>query len=704
MSPFVPMIRSLFVTGVLAGSLCHAGTNLYLRSGEVKLGSSLQAFANSTTEADYVIQFSSAITSADQALLKSNNIKVLRYIPEDAYIVRGRGDVIRLSLEGRLTGMTLFQKGWKISPLMAQKIAAQAFQTQELQNVRASYDVMAFTEGDAKRIEKALRVRPAMDHVERDGRFLRVTTQLQDAAKIADLTGVENVEPTAKIESFMMNFNEDVTVDTMATGDYTDLKGNESGTKLMNFDAVWSQGFSGAGQIASMADTGLDTGALSTIAADFQGAIQDGLIAGVGAKSWNDPMGHGTHVSGSIVGRGVTSHGAIKGGAYSAAYYPEGMWSPLLDNLTVPPKLNKLFDPAYNKGARVHSNSWGTARDVGAYDAMASQVDEFASQHPDFLIVFAAGNSGVDKNADGVIDPNSIGSPGTAKNALTVGASENFVMTGGLQKHVSEIKTAKESWPAEPIWSSQLSDNPNGIACFSSRGPTNDNRLKPEIVAPGTNVLSARSHVKGAEVLWGVYNDDYVWSGGTSMATPLVAGAATVAREILIKKYNIGNPSAAMVKALLMNSAQDLFPGQYGEGSPTQELQHRPDNNQGYGRVDMANLADQTTRQLMIDDQKGLATGQSRSYTINVPSGKKLIVNMVYTDPAATPSAGKTLVNDLDLEVSGPGGQFGSHDRINNHEIVEQSGLPGGTYTVRVIGQNVPMNGAQPFALIATIQ
>ncbi len=695
----------VLVAGLMLASVSQAGTELHLRSGTIQLNSAMmEKFSNATAEADYLIQFNSPIVAADQALLKSNNIKVLRYVPDDAYIVRGKGSIIRLSLEGRLTSMSTFEKSWKLAPVIVQALAAQPFQVDGLQLLESSFDVMAFNEADGKRIEKILNERFAFDYVQRQGRFLRVTGKLQDVIRIAEFSGVENIEPTAKIETMLMKLGEDVSVEALAAGDYTDLKGYESGTKIMNFDSVWSQGFSGSGQIASMADTGLDSGVIASLSADFTGAVTDGLSAGIGAKNWSDPMGHGTHVSGSIVGRGGKSGGLLKGGAFGAGYYPEGMWSPLIDNLTVPPQLNKLFEPAFNEGARVHSNSWGSPRSLGDYDAMASQVDEYTYQHPEFLVVFAAGNSGVDKNGDGLIDPNSISSPGTAKNSLTVGASENLVMNGGIQKNISELRTAKESWPAEPIASSKLSDNADGIACFSSRGPTADNRLKPEIVAPGTNILSTRSHIPGAEPLWGAYNDEYVWSGGTSMATPLVSGAAVVAREILAKKYSIASPSAALVKALLMNSAKDLFPGQYGMGTATQELQHRPDSNQGYGLVDMDGLAKNDLRLLVIDEKKGLASGQAQEFTVTVPAGRKLTVNMVYTDPQATPASGKTLVNDLDLEISGPGGTFSPRDRVNNHEIVEQSGLSAGTYKVKVFGQNVPMGGSQPFALIATVQ
>ncbi|PWU12744.1 MAG: serine protease [Bdellovibrio sp.] len=705
----MPISKGLY-SSVLAGFFgvvlatspsSEAGTQLRLRTGTVQIDS-MGAMDESSVERDYIVQFKSTITAEDQSILRSSGAKILRYVPDDSYVVRGRASRIRQALNHRLQAMSVFERGWKLSLRLLQNLAAEPF-LQTTEKVR-SCDILAFSDEDAVTIEstlKSMRLQLA-----RSGRTLRVKMPLASVAKLADLTGVENIELTPVIEMFDFKMDGPTPTEPQGGGNnYADLTGYESGTKLMNFSTAWDAGFTGEGQIASFADTGLDTGDLASLAADFTPAVNEGLIAGIGAKDWSDPMGHGTHVSGSIVGRGSISGGILKGGANGAKFYPEGMWSPLLDNLSVPAKLSDLFDPAYKSGARVHSNSWGSPVDLGAYTSMSAQVDDYMWSHQDFLILFAAGNSGADKNKDGVIDLGSVSSPGTAKNALTVGASKNLVLTGGIQKKVSELRSASETWPAEPIASSRLSETPGGIACFSSRGPTLDGRLKPEIVAPGTNVLSDRSHVPGASPLWGAFNDDYVWAGGTSMATPLTAGAATVVREILGKKYGVKNPSAALVKAMLANAAQDLYPGQFGESTPTQELQHRPDNNQGYGRVDLASVVELSNmRPLVVDDHIGLQVGQTREFSVDVRKGQSLLVNLFYTDAPGTPASGQNLVNDLDLEVEGPELTAASHDRINNNEVVELKTPAPGTYKIRIRAVNVPMGPVQTFALVATVR
>jgi len=485
-------------------------------------------------------------------------------------------------------------------------------------------------------------------------------------------------------------------------GDYTDVTGFETGTKVMNFDVAWAQGLAGRSEIVSFADTGLDVGFIDRLSPEFAGSVKSGHIVGIGAKDWGDPMGHGTHVAGSIAGRGTASKGVFKGGAYEALLIPQGMWSPLIDNLTVPPKLEKIFQLAYNDGARLHSNSWGSPRNLGAYDAMAVQVDEYVWKNPEFLPIFAAGNSGVDKNADGVIDLGSVSSPGTSKNSLTVGASENFNTTGGIQNKLSELRIAKDNWPAEPIWSSKLSDNAKGIAAFSSRGPTRDGRLKPEIVGPGSNILSAKAKTPTAQDLWGAYNSEYVYSGGTSMSTPLVAGAAAIAREVLRTRFQTSQPSGALVKAFLLHTSVDLYPGQYGEGTAHQELKPRPEMNQGYGRSDLALIAALGPQTQVVDERQGVGTGEMMEYRLNLVAGENLLVNLVYADAPGTPAAARALVNNLDLEVAGPGVKLANTDTLNNNALIELKNAPAGTYFVRVRGQNIPMGnaGKQPFALV----
>ncbi len=237
------------------------------------------------------------------------------------------------------------------------------------------------------------------------------------------------------------------------------------------------------------------------------------------------------------------------------------------------------------------------------------------------------------------------------------------------------------------------------MAAFSSRGPTDDGRTKPDIVAPGTNIVSNQSHYPGAGANWGRMRPTPTinYSGGTSMATPLVAGAGALVRQWLTSQ-GLANPSGAAVKATLLNTTDDMAPGQYGTG-PTQEIPaSRPNSVAGWGRADLGFLDAPAPYQIWVDDHTaGIATGATVSYS-HAParplqvrdSSQPLRVMLAWTDAPASLSAATQLVNDLDLVVHGPGGAtyYGNSvpagDRTNNVEGIIINSLPVGAYTVEV--------------------
>jgi serine protease AprX len=476
--------------------------------------------------------------------------------------------------------------------------------------------------------------------------------------------------------------------------------------KVMKPESAYDRGLTGAGQIVAFADTGLDTGDLSTLLPDFQGQVKGGFAVGLGGNSWGDPQNHGTHVAGSIAGSGASSNRLIRGTGFGAKLVAQGMWSDMMNNI-MPPTIPKLFEGAYKEGARIHSDSWGAPNSNGRYDNWAALADGWIFQNPDFLPVFAAGNDGADKNKDGVIDEGSLSSPGSAKNVLTVGASKNFLQEGGIQRKMIELRNGKDKWGVEPIASSMLSEDEKGMAAFSSRGPAADGRIKPEVVAPGTNIVSARSKHPNAkpENSWGVYDDNYLYMGGTSMATPLTAGAMAVVRQMLVQKLGTESISAALMKATISNTAEDLFPGQFGfRNSGQEQPTARPNNHQGWGRVNLDNLAGANL--IVLDQKVGLKTGEA--YSTKVQKGANpLKITLAYSDAPASANAAKTLVNNLDLVVVGPGGEQyfpngkNAADSVNNMEQIDiASGS--GSFEVKVLGTNIPQgkNGAQPFALV----
>jgi uncharacterized repeat protein (TIGR01451 family) len=206
-------------------------------------------------------------------------------------------------------------------------------------------------------------------------------------------------------------------------------------------------------------------------------------------------------------------------------------------------------------------------------------------------------------------------------------------------------------------------------------------------------------------------NDNYVYSFGTSMATPLAAGAGVLVREWLTLR-GLPNPSAAAVKATLLDTSYDMAPGQYGDGAVQEIPGRRPNSVTGWGRADLGFLKEPAPYTLWIDDHTaGLSTGTSADYehTITRPlevltNTQPLRVMLAWTDPPAELLAAQQLVNDLDLTVIGPdgttyyGNDAATGDRINNVEGVVIDQPPVGRYTVHVHAHQVPI-GSQPYAL-----
>src|SRR4029453_6269240 len=128
-------------------------------------------------------------------------------------------------------------------------------------------------------------------------------------------------------------------------------------------------------------------------------------------------------------------------------------------------------------------------------------------------------------------------------------------------------------------------------------------RIKPDLVAPGTNILSVRSS-QATENGWGSYNQYYMYLGGTSMASPLAAGAAALVREYYIEHEHSVNPSAALLKATLINSTVDIT----GYGNTSREAgQPVPNNHEGWGRIDVGAATTPGSRGF-VDDAAGLNT------------------------------------------------------------------------------------------------
>lgn len=382
------------------------------------------------------------------------------------------------------------------------------------------------------------------------------------------------------------------------------------------------------------------------------------------------------------------------------------------DNFTSP-SFSTLQTLAYNSGARVCNNSWG-ATNGATYDMQAQSYDALvrdvgaSSYQRQMVIVFVAGNDGPQAQT--------ITSPGTAKNVITVGGSENVrslsIANGGNDPSGSDGCGTTDA----------ESDDANSVAFFSSTGPCWDGRMKPDLVAPATHVIGGVAQfgtpgtnstgaalpcfLNDADAICGLMGSGsadlffplgqefYTVSTGTSHAGPAVSGACALVRQYFLNA-NLMAPSPAMTKAFLMNSAR------YLNGIYAGDTLWSP--SQGMGELDLGNAFDGVPRILRDQVDKFTAAGQTRTFTgIIADPAKPFRVTVAWTDPPGSTTAAKALVNDLDLTVTVGGKTYrgnvfsgaysvtgGSADSLNNVESVFLPAGTSGSFTVTITASGI---------------
>eukprot|EP01038_Epipyxis_sp_PR26KG_P007326 gene7326-9984_t len=435
---------------------------------------------------------------------------------------------------------------------------------------------------------------------------------------------------------------------------------------------------------------------------------------------------HGTHVSGIAAGAPYRNYGDYKkyaGVAYDAkiVFFDIGKDNKTYDKLYPPSDLNSgMFQLMYNVGARIFTNSWGTSSSSSSsscntYSSNSYQVDSFMYSYPDAVVIFSAGNNG-NSGASTVC------APGTCKNCITIGASMND----------------NEAWLA---YSGTHSNGDvytiNSVASFSAQGPTSDNRMKPDVLAPGWWVTSAKGQFNASET-----HCDLKALQGTSQSAPAAAGSVAKIRQYFREGYYPGGiknssngftPSGSLLKAMLVHSAQPMTYKVTSTGSySTLSSSSYPSNTQGYGRIQIdtvLNFANSTLRPISLfvigssdstssyyrDVKKG--TNRTHVFTTSSSSSLSAIrITMAYTDyipssysSGSTSAAMQNIVKVTVSAVTSSGAKT-SYDPylisgavVSNVQVIDiDNPTASTTYTVKVYATKMITTAAQPYALVIT--
>jgi serine protease AprX len=436
------------------------------------------------------------------------------------------------------------------------------------------------------------------------------------------------------------------------------------------------EGITGEGYVVSAADTGLDGNHGS-----FVGHVP--TISYLGGDPDRDTYGHGTHVLGTAAGTGLpypsdTSAAVRKyiGVAPEATVF----MGDIFEGFNFYRNFDEIGRDASQRGAVSNSNSWGeyqggryTSSEV-AYDTMVRDADGTKPGAQPLVFCFSAGNAGPGART--------MGSPGAAKNIITVGATGN-----------------------------DRGASAGSMAGFSSRGPAADGRVKPDVCASGVNVISAAARQPTQMPFQPPSDGGSSWTSasGTSMSCPAVAGAVAEVYDFSNTMWD-HNPSPALVKALMINGADKLAVGS-----------SYPDMGQGWGRVNLTKLVETPDyRTFFYDQDTPLQVGgkEFNRYIFQMEDGlRTLKFTLVWTDYVGSPAASKALVSDLDLVVTDPDGNVFiannfnaqgyslagddlTNDSVNNVEKVVVPQAKPGFWSATVIASDTP-NGPQNYALVA---
>ena len=638
------------------------GSTLYLRTGIQRVAEARQISRLLGAEAgapakNFVIQLDGPITPARRAALSQAGLVLGQYLPVNAYIANFAPGARAEALDalGFVRFASEYDAGWKINPGLGQRPVFTPARQALADRGELRAWVYLFPGEDKAAAAAALAAIPGVAALAQDdlgdNPLLTVTMPVNAAAAIAQIKAVQFVEEA--LEAIERNNTSRSIVQSGQTG----------GTNIMGPTPFYTNGITGLGQVGGLLDSKVNINhcSFADVAPNTPGAGHRKILA------YNTSLGsvsHGTHTAGTFVGDNNSFTDNLRGVAYAAKLVFNDTPSDSSTGTTFLARLNQH----HTQGARVHSNSWG-ADGTTAYNGWARTIDLYSRANEDGVVAFAVSNG------------STATTPENGKSCLAVGASQD---NASVNSH-----------------------------CSGGRGPTADQRRKPEVFAPGCSTTSANSGTTCGTAS----------STGTSMACPAVAGAALLVRQYFTDGYypsgaatpgDAITPTGALIRAMTINSSVDMT-GVAGY----------PSDQEGWGRLvaDNAAFFPGDTRKLIVHDVRNAApeaftaASQTIEYTFTVnSSSEQLRVTMTFTDVAAALNAAFTPINDVNLEVVDPNGDStylgnvfvggvsatgGTADARNSTEQVHITNPIAGEWTVRVSAAAINQE-TQGFALVIT--
>ena len=389
---------------------------------------------------------------------------------------------------------------------------------------------------------------------------------------------------------------------------------------------------------------------------------------------------HATHVAGTVAAQGITS--SARGIAFNSSVLSYDWGGDLSEMLNEASSGLLVSNHSYGMG------SLGSIWFYGAYDSRARQIDQICYNNPYYLPVVSAGN-----------DRNETTQPGATQNANKGGY--DLIFGHGNAKNVLTVAAVNNV-------SNYTGPASVGMSNFSSWGPSDDGRIKPEISMKGVNV---RSTVDTSDTSYG-------FKSGTSMSSPGVTGVVTLLQQYYNQLYS-NYMKAATVKGLILHTADEA-----GDDMG-------PDYKFGWGLINAENAAKVIRDKNLsangsIIEEMSLSNGGTYTKLITANGTEPLRVSISWTDPnypsqnnGTVDPATKYLVNDLDIKIVAAGVDYypwklqgmsspwspatnTSTNDVDNYERIDIPN-PNGTYTILVTHKG-NLSAQQNFTLIVTAE